>query len=346
MTAHGRGEVQARASVPGELAVPAGEAAALPARPGIAGRLGGFSWSRVGLPLVILGMAATFALLNPNFYSPTNLRNVARQTAILAMTACGQTMVILSGGFDLSVGMVIGLISVAGSLVMSHLGLWPGIAAGLAMGAGVGMLNGLMVAKANLPPFIATLAMFSAARGLALILSGGLPITDLPPDYRYVGAGHLLTLPLPAVIAAAVFLGSHLLMTRTRFGRYIYAIGGSEEAATYAGVPVARYKIGVWSLHGLLVGAAAVILTSRAVSGHATLGEGAELESIAATVIGGTALGRGRGSIGNTLLGVLAMGILTNGLNLINVSTYYQMVAMGVIIAGAVYVDQWRHRQR
>lgn len=304
------------------------------------------SWSRVGLPLVILAMAVTFSLLNPNFHSPTNLRNVARQSAILAMTACGQTMVILSGGFDLSVGMVIGLISVAGSLAMTHLGLGPGIAAALLMGAAVGLLNGLMVAKANLPPFIATLATFSAARGLALILSGGLPIVDLPPDFRYLGAGHVLTLPLPAVIAAAIFVGCHLLMKRTRFGRYVYAIGGSEEAAVYSGVPVARYKISVWSLHGLLVGAAAVVLTSRAVSGHATLGEGAELESIAATVIGGTALGRGRGSIVNTLWGVLAMGILTNGLNLVNVSTYYQMVLMGVIIAGAVYVDQWRHQAR
>ena len=330
----------------GELTVPA----TAQTRPGALASttrvLRGFSWSRVGMPLVILAMAGVFALLNPNFYSPTNLRNVARQTAILAMTACGQTMVILSGGFDLSVGMVIGLISVAGSLAMTHLGLWPGIAASLAMGTGVGMVNGLMVAKANLPPFIATLAMFSAARGTALILSSGLPITDLPTEFRYLGAGQVLTLPLPAVIAGMIFAGSHLLMRRTRFGRYIYAIGGNEEAATYAGVPVERYKIGVWSLHGFLVGAAAVVLTSRAVSGHATLGEGAELESIAATVIGGTALGRGRGSIGNTLLGVLAMGILSNGLNLINVSTYYQMVAMGAIIAGAVYVDRWRHRER
>ncbi|MBI4247349.1 MAG: ABC transporter permease [Candidatus Rokubacteria bacterium] len=304
------------------------------------------SWSRVGLPAVILLMAVTFSVLNPNFMSAVNLRNVARQSAILGITACGQTMVILSGGFDLSVGMVIGLISVAGSLVMSELGLWPGMAAGLLMGAAVGGVNGFLVAKAGLPPFIATLAMFSAARGLALILSGGLPITDLPSDYRWLGAGHVLTLPLPAVIAAGVFVACHVLMKKTRFGRYVYSIGGNEEAAVYSGVPVARYKITVWALNGLLVGAAAVVLTSRAVSGHATLGEGAELESIAATVIGGTALGRGRGSIANTLLGVLAMGILTNGLNLINVSTYYQMVAIGVIIAGAVYVDQWRHRQR
>ena len=296
--------------------------------------------------VVIVLMGVTFASLNPNFYSATNLRNVARQTAILGITACGQTMVILSGGFDLSVGMVIGLISVAGSLVMSQWGLWPGMVAGLLMGVVVGGLNGVMVAKAGLAPFIATLATFSAARGLALILSGGLPITDLPADYRWLGAGHLLTLPLPAVIAAVVFVGCHVLMKKTRFGRYVYAIGGSEEAAVFSGVPVVRYKVAVWSFNGLLVGAAAVILTSRAVSGHATLGEGAELESIAATVIGGTALGRGRGSIFNTFLGVVAMGVLTNGLNLINVSTYYQMVAMGVIIAGAVYVDQWRHRQR
>ena len=330
----------------GELAVPAAAPGRRGGLAGLARAVRGFSWSRVGMPLVLLAMAAVFALLNPNFYGATNLRNVARQTAILAMTACGQTMVILSGGFDLSVGTVIGLISVAGSLVMTHLGLWPGIAAGLVMGTGVGALNGLMVAKANLPPFIATLAMLSAARGLALILSGGLPITDLPTDYRYLGAGHVLTLPVPALVAGVIFIGSHLLMARTRFGRYVYAIGGNEEAAVYAGVPVARYKIGVWSLHGFLVGVAAVVLTARAVSGHATLGEGAELESIAATVIGGTALGRGRGNIGNTLLGVLAMGILTNGLNLVNVSTYYQMVLMGAIIAGAVYVDQWRHRER
>ncbi len=306
----------------------------------------GATWSRVGLIAVIVLMAITFSLLNPNFNSATNLRNVARQTAILGIAACGQTMVILSGGFDLSVGMVIGLISVAGSMVMSQYGLWPGILAGLAVGVAAGALNGLMVAKAGLPPFIATLAMFSAARGMALILSGGLPITDLPTSFSYLGAGQLLTLPIPAVIAALVFVGCALLMKKTRFGRYVYAIGGNEEAALYAGVPVARCKLSVWALHGLLVGVAAVVLTSRAVSGIATLGEGIELESIAATVIGGTALGRGRGGIFNTFLGVVAMGILTNGLNLINVSTYYQMVLIGVIIAGAVYVDQLRNRQR
>jgi len=234
------------------------------------------TWSRVGLPAVIVLMALTFAVLNPNFSSAVNVRNVARQSAILSLTACGQTIVILSGGFDLSLGMVIGLISVAGSLVMAQTGLWTGMLAGLAVGVAIGTINGVMVAKMHLPPFIATLAMLSAARGLALILSGGLPITDLPTDFRWLGAGQVLTLPLPAVIAAIVFVGCHLLMKKTRFGRYVYAIGGNEEAATYAGVPVARYKMSVWALHGLLVGVAAVVLTSRAVSGHATLGEGAE----------------------------------------------------------------------
>jgi inositol transport system permease protein len=213
---------------------------------------------------------------------------------------------------------------------------------GLLAGLVCGSLNGLLIAKARLAPFVATLAMFSAARGLALIISGGLPITDLPPSFTWLGAGQILTIPVPALIAALTFIVCHIVMRKTRFGRYVYAIGGNEEAALYAGVPVARYKIGVWAFHGLLVGLAAVVLTSRAVSGQATLGEGTELESIAATVIGGTALGRGRGSIIQTFLGVLAMGIMTNGLNLINVSTYYQMVAIGLIIAGAVYVDQWR----
>jgi len=326
---------------PGEMA---------PGRPALWGKRGAEwvrrgQWSSVGLIVVIIGMVIVFSLLNPNFLSQVNIRNVSRQTAILGIVACGQTMVILSGGFDLSAGMVIGLISVAGSMTMVEYGLWPGILAGLAFGVMAGGLNGVLVATAGLPPFIATLATFSAARGLALILSGGLPITEMPTSYIFVGAGQVFGIPMPALIAGIVFVVCALLMKCTRFGRYVYAIGGNEEAALYAGVPVARYKIAVWSLHGLLVGLAAVVLTSRAVSGHATLGEGMELESIAATVIGGTALGRGRGGIFNTFLGVVAMGILTNGLNLINVSTYYQMVAIGVIIAGAVYADQLRFRR-
>ncbi len=307
---------------------------------------GSTSLTGIGLIAVIILMIITFSILNPNFYSGLNLRNVARQTAILGITACGQTMVILSGGFDLSVGMVIGLISVASSMIMIEYGLWAGLLSGVLIGVMVGSLNGLMVARAGLPAFIATLAMFSAARGLALILSGGLPITDMPFEFGLLGAGQLLTLPIPAVIAAIVFIACAFIMKKTRFGRYVYAIGGNEDAALYSGVPVARCKVAVWALHGGLVGLAAIVLTSRAVSGHATLGEGMELESIAATVIGGTALGRGRGSIANTFLGVVVMGILTNGLNLINVSTYYQMVLIGVIIAGAVYVDQWRHNKR
>jgi len=303
------------------------------------------SLTGVGLIVVIVVMAITFAILNPNFYSGLNLRNVARQTAILGITACGQTMVILSGGFDLSVGMAIGLISVASSMIMIQYGLWAGLLSGVLIGVLIGSVNGLMVAKAGLPAFIATLAMFSAARGLALILSGGLPITDMPPEFSILGAGQILTLPVPGIIAAFVFIACAILMKWKRFGRYIYAIGGSEEAALYSGIPVARCKVAVWALHGGLVGLAAVVLTSRAVSGHATLGEGMELESIAATVIGGTALGRGRGSIANTFLGVVVMGILTNGLNLINVSTYYQMVLIGIIIAGAVYIDQWRQKR-
>jgi ribose/xylose/arabinose/galactoside ABC-type transport system permease subunit len=309
-------------------------------------RLRRVNLSSIGLISVILLMVVVFSLMNPNFISETNLRNVSRQIAILGIVACGQTMVILSGGFDLSVGMVIGLVSVLASMVLAEYGLWPGIIAGLLFGLGIGVVNGLMVATAKLPAFIATLAMWSAARGLALIISGGMPITDLPLSFSYVGAGQFFTIPVPAFIAGVVFILCAFLMRRTTFGRYVYAMGGNEEAAVNAGVPVARYKIAVWSFHGMLVGLAAVVLTSRAVSGHATLGEGLELESIAATVIGGTALGRGRGGIFNTFLGVLAMGILTNGLNLINVSTYYQMVAIGLIIAGAVYVDQLRAQRR
>jgi ribose/xylose/arabinose/galactoside ABC-type transport system permease subunit len=306
-------------------------------------RLSGSAYlTSIGLIGVILLMILIFSFLNPNFYSGTNLRNVTRQTSILGIVACGQTMIILSGGFDLSVGMVIGLISVLSSMIMVEYGLWAGLFAGIFLGLFIGAFNGIMVAKAGLPAFIVTLAMYSAARGLALIFSGGLPITDMPPEFSFIGAGQLFTIPIPAIIAGLVFILCALIMKKTKFGRHIYSIGGNEDAALYSGVPVAYTKIGVWALHGALIGLAALVLTSRAVSGHATLGEGLELESIAATVIGGTALGRGKGSITNTFLGVVAMGILTNGLNLINVSTYYQMVAIGVIIAGAVYIDQLR----
>jgi ribose/xylose/arabinose/galactoside ABC-type transport system permease subunit len=304
------------------------------------------SWTRFGLIFVIVLMIVVFTLMNENFTSGLNIRNILRQSAILGIAACGQTMVILSGGFDLSVGMVIGFVSITSALIMSDYGFWAGFMSALLIGAAVGATNGFLVAKAGLPPFIATLAMFSAARGMALIISGGLPVTDLPSGFSWLGAGQIFTVPVPAVIAAAVFVVCAYVMRKTYFGRYIYAIGGNEEAARASGVPVARVKLAVWSFHGFLVGLAAVVLTSRAVSGHATLGEGMELETIAATVIGGTALGRGRGGIFNTFLGVIAMGILTNGLNLINVSTYYQMVVMGVIIAGAVYIDQANNKQR
>ena len=312
-------------------------------RSSIFNRLSGSAYlTSIGLIGVILLMILIFSFLNPNFYSGTNLRNVTRQTSILGIVACGQTMIILSGGFDLSVGMVIGLISVLSSMIMVEYGLWAGLFAGILLGLFIGAFNGIMVARAGLPAFIVTLAMYSAARGLALIFSGGLPITDMPPEFSFIGAGQLFTIPIPAIIAGLVFILCALIMKKTKFGRHIYSIGGNEDAALYSGVPVAYTKIGVWALHGALIGLAALVLTSRAVSGHATLGEGLELESIAATVIGGTALGRGKGSITNTFLGVVAMGILTNGLNLINVSTYYQMVAIGIIIAGAVYIDQLR----
>jgi ribose transport system permease protein len=308
-------------------------------RSGFFGKLR-FDSNGLGMILIIIALCIVFSWLNPNFYSGTNIRNVARQTAILGIVACGQTLVILSGGFDLSAGMVIGLISVVSSLIMIDHGLVIGCLSAVGIGLAIGAFNGIMIAKAGLPAFIATLAMYSAARGLALIISGGLPITDMPFEFGWLGAGQILTLPVPALISLLVFLVCSFLMIRTRFGRHVYAIGGNQDSARFSGINIDRVKIMVWSLHGALVGLAALVLTSRAVSAHATLGEGMELESIAATVIGGTALGRGKGSIFNTFLGVVVMAILTNGLNLINVSTYYQMVAIGVIIAAAVYVDQ------
>jgi ribose/xylose/arabinose/galactoside ABC-type transport system permease subunit len=229
---------------------------------------------------------------------------------------------------------------------MLNFGLWGGIAAGILAGALAGLVNGILIAKARLPAFIATLGMLIAARGVALTLSGGLPVVGLPHAFLFLGAGKIGPIPVPAVIAAVAFVIAHLIMTRTRFGRYVYAMGSNEEAAMLSGINVVKYKILVYVLSGMFAGIAGVVLTSRVISGQPTLGEVQELYSIAAVVIGGGKITGGVGGMGQTLMGVLILGVLANGLNLIQVSSYVQNIVIGVIIILAVYVDLARERRR
>jgi ribose/xylose/arabinose/galactoside ABC-type transport system permease subunit len=304
------------------------------------------SWSQVGMPAVLVVLVLVFGSINPNFWSATNLANVSRQISTLALISIGQTFAILGAGIDLSVGSLLALVSVVCAQQMLAFGLWGGIVAGLLAGCLAGLVNGLLIAKAKVPAFIATLGMLVAARGVALTLSGGLPIAGLPREFLVLGAGYWGPVPIPTVIAIVAFVAAHLVLSRTRFGRYVYAMGSNEEAAVLSGINVARYKVLIYVVSGFFAGLAGVVLTSRVISGQPTLGEVQELYSIAAVVIGGGRITGGVGGIGKTLMGVLILGILGNGLNLIQVSSYVQNIVIGVIIVGAVYIDLARERRR
>jgi ribose/xylose/arabinose/galactoside ABC-type transport system permease subunit len=301
--------------------------------------------AHIGMPAVLIAMAIFFGSMNPNFWSVTNLTNVSRQISILALISIGQTFAILSAGIDLSVGSLLALVSVVCAQAMLAYGMAGGILVGVLAGCAAGLVNGVLVGKARIPAFIATLGMLVAARGLALTLSGGLPVAGLPHEFLVIGAGYLGPVPIPTAIAAVAFVIAYLVLSHTQFGRYIYAMGSNEEAAILSGINVTKYKIMVYVVSGLCAGIAGVVLTSRVISGQPTLGEVQELYAIAAVVIGGGKITGGVGGIGRTLMGVLVLGILSNGLNLIQVSSYVQNIVVGAIIVVAVYIDLARERR-
>ncbi|HET7874687.1 MAG TPA: ABC transporter permease [Methylomirabilota bacterium] len=303
-------------------------------------------WERFALPAFILLMGLVFGSLNPNFFSWTNLTNVARQSSVLALLSIGQTFAIVSGGIDLSVGSLLAVVSVLGSMQLVSLGLVPGIVGGVAAATLAGAVNGALIARTKIPPFIVTLGMLSLARGTAFTITGGMPVVGLPPEIQAIGAGSLGPLPVPGVIAAVAFLGGHWLLRRTPFGRYVYAMGGNESAAVAAGISVRRHKFFVYCLSGFCAGVAGIIITSRTLSGQPTVGETLELYAIASVVIGGTRLGGGDGSLVRTLFGVVVIAVLGNGLNLINVSSYIQLIVIGAILIVAVGFDLWRRERR
>jgi ribose transport system permease protein len=304
------------------------------------------AWDRLALPAFILLLGLVFGSLNPNFFSWTNLTNVTRQSSVLALLAIGQTFVVVSGGIDLSLGSLLALVSVLGGMQLVAFGLVPGILGGIAVATVAGGLNGLLVAGTRIPPFIVTLGMLSLARGTAFTVTGGMPVVGLPPEVQVIGAGNVGPLPMPGVIAGVVFLAAHWLLGRTAFGRYVYAMGGNEGAAVAAGINVPLHKFLVYALSGLCAGIAGIVITSRTLSGQPTVGETMELYAIASVVIGGTRLGGGDGSLIRTLLGVVVIAVLGNGLNLINVSSYIQLIVIGAIIIAAVGFDLWRRERR
>lgn len=300
---------------------------------------------RFGLLFVILLVGLGLTLTTDTFLSVANLTNVARQVSINGILAVGVTFVLLTAGVDLSLGSVVALSGVA-CATFAHPGEHPvfvPIAVGLLTGAACGLVNGVLVTRGGVAPFIVTLGMMTIARGVALIVSGGRPVANMSDELTAL-AGDFLGLPIPVLCFAGVALAAWFFLRDFRLGRHIYAVGGNENAARAAGVPVERVKLFAYGLCGLLTGLAGVVLAARITTGQPNAGQAYELDAIAAVVIGGTSLAGGVGTITGTLLGVLLIGVINNGLDLLGVSSYYQAVIKGVIIVGAVWLDRRQAR--
>jgi ribose/xylose/arabinose/galactoside ABC-type transport system permease subunit len=297
--------------------------------------------ARFGLVLVLISVSAALGWLRPQFLTAANLINVARQISLNGILAVGVTYVLLTGGVDLSLGSVVALTGVVAA-GFAHPGDWPllvPVILGIAAGAVCGAANGLVIARGGIAPFIVTLGMMTVARGLALVISRGKPVSNLSLAFTVLG-GDLLGLPIPMVILLLVAAISWVFLANTRFGRYVYAVGGNEQAARAAGLSVQGIKIFAYTVCGALAGVAGVVLAARITTGQPNAGVAYELDAIAAAVIGGTSLSGGIGGVGGTLLGALLMGVINNGLDLLNVSSYYQQIVKGVIIVGAVWLDR------
>jgi ribose/xylose/arabinose/galactoside ABC-type transport system permease subunit len=283
--------------------------------------------------LLLLGLS----LLSDRFLQISNLVNVLRQASINGIVSAGMTLVILTGGIDLSVGSVLALAAViAADLMKEGLSVPLAVAVALAVGAGLGMINGLIITRGRIPPFIATLGMLTVARGLTLMYTQGQPVTKLPPTFRFIGAGTAGPIPTPIIVAGLTYLVGYLLLSRTRLGEYIYSLGDNPTAARMAGVPSHRMIVLVYAVSGLCAALAGLVLIARLDSAQPVIGQGYELNAIAAVVVGGTSFSGGEGSLLGTLLGVLFIETLNNGLNLLNVSSLWEQVVKGVVIAMAL----------
>ena len=305
---------------------------------------------RKAAPFMSLGlMVLLLSLLTPYFLTVDNLLAIALQMSVVAIMAIGQMMVIISGGIDLSAGSVLALSGVISTMLMTAAG-WPivtAILAGLLVAGVCGLIVGFLIAKGNLPPFIATLGMMGIARGVTLLLTGGVPIFGMPEQFSWLGGGRLFgIMPVPVVFTILFAMAGHFLLTRIRFGRYIFAIGSNSAAATLSGINVPRNLMKIYLINGVLGGFAGIIMASRLSTGQPTAGTGYELDVIAACVIGGASMTGGKGTMLGAMIGALIMGVLRNGCNLLDISAFWQQIAIGTIIVVAVFSDQYRKRKR
>ena len=295
---------------------------------------------------VVILMAVVISMMSPYFFTVGNLSNLLKQVAIIAVLAGGQTLVILSGGIDLSIGSILALSAVVVGFLIEH-GYPPVVAtlAGVTTGTLCGYINGIVITKGRIAPFIATLGMMGVARGLSLVITKGVSYMVLVPFFDFIGNGTILGLPVPIVIVLVVFAALYVLLRRTVFGRHIYAIGGNEQVSRLEGIRVDREKILIYTLSGFLAAIAALIMIGRLASTPPHVAKGAELEAIAAVIIGGTSFTGGVGGVELTLVGALIMAMITNALNILGISSFWQQVFIGVVIIAAVWLDNLKRRR-
>ncbi len=296
-----------------------------------------------GIVFAFVLVCAVLAWLSPVFLRWTNVLNIIRQSSIYGIMAVGMTFVILTGGIDLSVGSILAIAGViTAGMLKAQVALPLVILVALGIGSLFGLINGLIITAGRIPPFVTTLAMLSGAHSLALIYTGGYPISGFNPAFRWIGGGDILGIPFPIVVFLLTVLLAAVILRETRLGRYTYAIGGNEEAVRLSGISTRFYKTMVYVFSGATAGMTAIILTSRLNSAEPNAGTGYELDVIAAVVIGGTSLNGGRGSIWGTLVGALLIAVINNGIVLLGISPYYKDLVRGLVILGAVLLDRLR----
>lgn len=301
-------------------------------------------FNRFGPAIMLMAVVAGMSIAHPDFLTISNLMTIGLQAAVRALLAIGELLVIISGGIDLSVGtaMSLSMVTMGLYVINSHGSLEIGMLIAIATGVLVGLVNGTLVAFLGLPPFIITLGMLGIAQGLALTLSSGFSMYGFPKEFDFLGGGQIIGIPVPIIILAVVAIVASFIFRETRLGRYAYAIGGSEEAARRAGIPVRRFKVAIYAFCGGLVGISSIVLSSRINSAHPGIGLGYELDAIAAVVIGGASLMGGRGNVSGAIIGALTMAAIRFGLNVMAVTPFIQQIVIGVILIIAVYLDRLR----
>lgn len=301
-------------------------------------------YAKYGMWIILLGMIILMMCLSDRFLSPNNILNLVRQVSFIAIIGFGSAMVLICGGLDLSPGALMAVVSVvSASFAQGEYPVIVAILIGLAVGLAGGLINGLLITKLNVPPFIATLGMMTAAKGVAMLYSDGNSVGGLLPSYKVLGGGRVFGIPIPIIIMFALAGLMYLLLNHTPYGRHVVAVGDNEQAAKISGIKTGYVTLSVYVIAGVLAAIASILMSGRIASGQPLLGDGYEMDAISAAVVGGVSLQGGVGSIWGVICGALIIGIINNGMDLIGVSSYWQQIVKGVIIVVAIVLDQLKN---